>query len=137
MSKPLPAPATILLVEDDDQVRSLVRTLLTSDGFRVLEARTGPEGLRLAEEEAGNVSLLLSDMLLPDMAGYDVAAAIKARHPEIKVILMTGWVEGDIVERCVAELGAAFLDKPFPPAKLRQMVRDMLPSGTGVREGHA
>jgi two-component system, cell cycle sensor histidine kinase and response regulator CckA len=124
---------TILVVEDDDQVRSLVRTLLTTDGFRVIEARTGAEGLRLAQEHDGSIDLLLSDMLLPEVSGYDVAAQVKERHPEMKVILMTGWVEGEIVQRCVSELGAAFLDKPFAPAKLRQLVREMLPSETGVR----
>jgi two-component system, cell cycle sensor histidine kinase and response regulator CckA len=124
---------TILLVEDDEQVRALVRTLLTNDGFRVIEARTGAEGLRLAQEHHGKIDLLLSDMLLPEISGYDVAAQLKARHPEMKVILMTGWVEGEIVERCVAELGAAFLDKPFAPARLRQLVRELLPFETGVR----
>ena len=119
---------TILLVEDDDQVRAFVRTLLTTDGFRVIEAQTGAEGLRLAQEHDGKIDLLLSDMLLPEISGYDVAAQVKARHPEMKVILMTGWVEGEIVQRCVSELGAAFLDKPFVPAKLRELVRELLAS---------
>lgn len=125
-----PASPVILLVEDDDQVRSLVRILLTSDGYRVLEAGTGPEALRLARDHEKEIDLLLSDMLLPEISGYDVASAVKARNPDIKVILMTGWVEGEIVEKCISELGAAFLDKPFQPAKLRELVRDMLSSAT-------
>lgn len=128
-------PYTIMVVEDDDQVRTLVRNLLTSDGFRVIDARTGAEGLRLALEFEGNIDLLLSDMLLPEISGYDVAAQVKSRYPDMKVILMTGWVEGEIVQRSVSELGAAFLDKPFAPAKLRQMVRDMLPAKTGAASG--
>jgi len=124
--------STILVVEDDDQVRALVRTLLTSDGFRVIDARTGAEGLRLALEFDDRIDLLLSDMLLPEISGFDVAAQVKSRYPDMKVILMTGWVEGEIVQRCVSELGAAFLDKPFAPAKLRQMVREMLHTKTGV-----
>ena len=128
-------PYTIMVVEDDDQVRTLVRTLLTSDGFRVIEARTGAEGLRLALEFDGTIDLLLSDMLLPEISGYDVAAQVKSRYPDMKVLLMTGWVEGEIVQRSVSELGAAFLDKPFAPAKLRQMVRDMFPAKTGAASG--
>lgn len=111
-------------------MRSLVRILLTSEGYRVLEAGTGPEALRLAREHEGEIDLLLCDMLLPEISGYDVASAVKARTPEIKVILMTGWVEGDIVEKCVTELGAAFLDKPFQPGQLRELVREMAPSAT-------
>jgi two-component system, cell cycle sensor histidine kinase and response regulator CckA len=127
-----PPLRTILLVEDDDQVRGLVRTLLTTDGFHVIEARTGGEGVRLAQQYDGSIDLLLSDMLLPEVSGYDIAAQMKARYPDMKVILMTGWVEGEIVQRCVAELGAAFLDKPFVPARLRELVREMLPAETGV-----
>lgn len=120
-----PAPA-ILLVEDDDQVRSFVSSLLTSDGYRVIEARTGLEGLQLGEEHEGRIDLLLCDMLLPELSGYDLAAQLKARRPELKIVLMTGYIEGEIVQRCISELGAAFLDKPFQPARLRQMVRDTL-----------
>ena len=131
MTTPPPLPV-ILLVEDDDQVRSLVRILLTSDGYHVVEAGTGPEALRLARAHEGEIDLLLCDMLLPEISGYDVAAAVKASNPEIKVILMTGWVEGEIVEKSVSDLGAAFLDKPFQPAKLRELVREMVPSATNA-----
>ena len=126
MSTPLLPSPTILLVEDDDQVRSLVRTLLTSDGYRVLEARTGNEGLRMAAEHDGSIDLLLADMLLPEVSGFEVASQLRARRPAVKVLFMTGWVEGEIVQRCVSELNAAFLDKPFQPAKLRQIVKEIL-----------
>jgi CheY-like chemotaxis protein len=126
MSTPPLPPSTILLVEDDDQVRSLVRTLLTSEGFRVLEARTGTEALSLVAEHDGSIDLLLADMLLPEVSGFEVASQLKVRYPAAKVLFMTGWVEGEIVQRCVSELNAAFLDKPFQPAKLRQIVKEML-----------
>ena len=121
-----PSSPAILLVEDDDQVRGLVRSLLTADGYRVFEARTGAEGLRIGEEQDGAIDLLLSDMLLPELSGYDLAAALKERNPGLKIVLMTGYVEGEIVQRCVSELGAAFLDKPFQPAALRQLLKDTL-----------
>jgi CheY-like chemotaxis protein len=126
MGNAVPTPPSILLVEDDEQVRGLIRTLLTSDGFRVIEARNGAEGLRLGEEHAGGIDLLLSDMLLPELSGYDLAARLRERYPDLKIVLMTGYIEGEIVQRCLSELGAAFLDKPFAPATLRQLVRDTL-----------
>ena len=132
MSAPPPRPSTILLVEDDDQVRSLVRTLLNSEGHRVLEAQSGAEALRVAGEHDGSIDLLLADMLLPEVSGFDVASQLKGRHPAVKVLFMTGWVEGEIVQRCVSELNAAFLDKPFQPAKLRQIVKEMLGASTNA-----
>jgi CheY-like chemotaxis protein len=117
-------PITVLLVEDDEQVRQLIRSLLTSDGFRVLEAATGAEGLELGQRHAGEINVLLSDMLLPELSGFDVAQQLRERHPNLKIILMTGYVEGDIVQRSISELGAAFLDKPFHPNALLERVRE-------------
>ena len=117
---------TVLLVEDDDQVRSFVRMLLTNNGYRVLEARTGAEGLTIAESEAQNIDLLLSDMLLPELSGFDLALRLLERKPDTKVLFMTGYVEGDIVQRCIAELGASFLDKPFQPNALLSRVQEAI-----------
>jgi two-component system cell cycle sensor histidine kinase/response regulator CckA len=119
-------PPSILLVEDDDQIRGFVRTLLTNENYRVIEANTGAEGLRQAEKAEFRIDLLLSDMLLPELSGYDLAVRLREKYPQIRVVLMTGYVEGEIVQRCVEELNAAFLDKPFQPARLRQVVRDAL-----------
>ena len=111
----------VLLVEDDDQVRSFVRMLLTNNGYRVLEARTGAEGLTIAESEAQNIDLLLSDMLLPELSGFDLAQRLLERKPDTKVLFMTGYVQ-----RCIAELGASFLDKPFQPNALLSRVQEAI-----------
>ena len=126
MSAAASSRPSILLVEDDDQIRQFVRTLLSNDGYHVIEARTGTEGLRKAEEADGGIDLLLSDMLLPELSGYDVACRLSELYPEIRIVLMTGYVEGEIVQRCLAELDATFLDKPFQPVQLRKIVRDAL-----------
>jgi two-component system cell cycle sensor histidine kinase/response regulator CckA len=118
----------VLLVEDDDQVRSFIRTLLTNNGYRILEARTGAEGLEIAENPTSEIDLLLSDMLLPELSGYDLAQRVLELRPQIKIMLMTGYVEGDIVQRCTSELGASFLDKPFQPATLLSRVQDAIES---------
>jgi two-component system cell cycle sensor histidine kinase/response regulator CckA len=122
-------------VEDDYQIRGFVRTLLTNDHYRVLEARTGVEGLRKAEQADGGIDLLLSDMLLPELSGYDLAVRLRAMFPEMRIILMTGYVEGEIVQRCIEELNAKFLDKPFQPSQLRQAVRDALSAPSSQAAG--
>jgi two-component system cell cycle sensor histidine kinase/response regulator CckA len=119
---------TVLLVEDDDQVRSFVRRLLTTHGYRVMEASTGAEGLALAEQESGPVDLLLSDMLLPELSGFDLALGALELHPRMKIIFMTGYVEGEIVQRCLSELSASFLDKPFQPNILLSRVHEAIAS---------
>lgn len=116
----------ILLVEDDDQVRAFVRLLLTTDGYEVIEARAGAEALVKAAEAGKRIDVVVSDMLLPELSGYDVARKIKEANPSVKILLMTGYVEGEIVEKSVAELNAVFLDKPFTPARLRRAIRDLL-----------
>jgi CheY-like chemotaxis protein len=120
------SPGTILLVEDDEQVRSLIRSLLSHDGYRVLEAATGGEGLEIAQRHAGQLDLLVSDMLLPELSGYDLAVKLRESTPNLKILFMTGYVEGEIVQRCISELGASFLDKPFQPEVLRARVREIL-----------
>lgn len=121
-----PKAPTILLVEDDDQVRVFIRTLLKQDGYHVLEAATGAEGLAIARAHGAGIDLLITDMLLPELSGYDLAELVRAEHPGIALLLMTGYVEGDIVERSVTELKAVFLDKPFQPAVLLRKVREAL-----------
>jgi two-component system, cell cycle sensor histidine kinase and response regulator CckA len=116
----------VLLVEDDDQVRSFIRMLLATNGYRVLEARTGAEGLAIAQSEGANIDLLLSDMLLPELSGFDLAQQAIESNPQLKVLFMTGYVEGEIVQRCISELGASFLDKPFQPNVLLSRVREAI-----------
>jgi two-component system cell cycle sensor histidine kinase/response regulator CckA len=116
----------VLLVEDDDQVRSFIRMLLSSNGYQVLEASTGAEGLEIAERQSNEIDLLLSDMLLPELSGYDLAQKVQELRPQIKILFMTGYVEGEIVQRSISELGARFLDKPFQPAILLTRVEEAI-----------
>ncbi len=120
------ARGCVLVVEDDDQIRNLIRMLLTTNGYSVLEARNGREGLEVAESEGNKIDLLLSDMLLPELSGFDLAQKVIERNPTMKVLFMTGYVEGDIVQRCISELGASFLDKPFQPNVLLSRVKDAI-----------
>jgi two-component system, cell cycle sensor histidine kinase and response regulator CckA len=122
---PDPAALTVLLVEDDEQVRRFMRGLLTNEGYNVIEARNGAEGLKIASETE-RIDLLLADMLLPELSGFDLAEQLLQLRPGLKILFVTGYIEGDIVQRSIAELGASFLDKPFVPAALLQRVRDAI-----------
>lgn len=119
---------TVLVVEDDDQVRAFLRSLLASEGYQVIEAQTGEEGLQLGLKSKCAFDLLLSDMLLPELSGFDLAERLRAACPQLRVLFITGYVEGDIVQRSVTELGASFLDKPFLPSTLLQRVREAIGS---------
>lgn len=119
----------VLLVEDDDQVRGFIRTLLTNNGYEIMEARTGAEGLEIAENSGAKIDLLLSDMLLPELSGFDLAQRVLELRPDTRIMLMTGYVEGEIVQRSTSELGASFLDKPFKPAQLLTRVQEAISAG--------
>jgi DNA-binding NtrC family response regulator len=125
------ASATVLVVDDDEQVRDFVSNLLRNAGFSVRSARDGAEAMTVAAGLGDGPDLLLSDMLLPQVSGYDLAVSLRQTKPGLKVVFMTGYVEGDIVQRCVSELNAGFLDKPFAPAALLSLVRDQLKQHAG------
>jgi CheY-like chemotaxis protein len=112
-----------MVVDDDPQARELVTTILNGSGYSVVAVANGEEALRVAEDPESKVSVLLADMLLPDKSGFDTAAEIRQVRPELPIIFMSGYIEGDIIERAVTELGAKFLDKPFSPQDLVARVR--------------
>ena len=119
--------ATLLVVEDEDQIRQLIRSMLAPlANIEILEAATGAEGLRIGSSITPELDLLITDMLLPELSGYDLAAALREKFPRMKIIMMTGYVEGEIVMRGMEELGATFLDKPFKATELRRMVSDAI-----------
>jgi CheY-like chemotaxis protein len=124
------SPGTILLVEDDEQVRGFIRSVLRDKGYRVLEAADGRAGLEVAQSRGREIDLLLADMLLPELSGFDLAETLRRQFPELKVLFITGYVEGEIVQRSITELGAFFLDKPFQPSVLVSKVKQALETRT-------
>jgi CheY-like chemotaxis protein len=80
----------------------------------------------LAATQPGRIDLLLTDMLLPGLSGYDLAARLRESSADLDILFITGYVEGEIVQRCISELNASFLDKPFQAATLRETVRGIL-----------
>jgi len=116
---------TILLVEDDDQVRRLLRTVLSEAGYRVLEAASPRAALAVSEAYDGTIDLLLTDVVMPDMNGRRLADEIATARPYLRVLYMSGYTQNVIVHR-VLDAGVAFLQKPVSIDALTRKVRDVL-----------
>jgi len=131
-----PAPArmegseTILVVEDQDEVRRLVLAVLTSFHYRTLEAGSGGEALRIAEGYPGPIHLLLTDVVMPRMTGKQLADRLRAVRPGMKVIYMSGYTADVISRQGVMDSGIEFIKKPFSPEALALKVRSVLRGGS-------
>jgi two-component system, cell cycle sensor histidine kinase and response regulator CckA len=113
---------TVLIAEDDEALRALVRIALETCGYSVLAATGGADALRLARLHGGPISLLVSDVVMPGMDGPELARRLAACRPGLKVLLFSGYPgEADLLPS-----GAAFLQKPFRPSRLVEKVREVL-----------
>ena len=117
---------TILLAEDDDGVRSMIRRLLEGGGYHVLEAANGREALGLSERYREDIDLLLADTVMPIMGGPQLAGSIREGRPQTKVLLMSGYADDGIVKQAILESGQPFLQKPFASDVLLAKVRETL-----------
>jgi CheY-like chemotaxis protein len=117
---------TILLVEDDDQVRRLVSRILEKHGYHVLDASTPREALRLANQRAQRLHLLITDVVMPQMNGRELAERVRALRPDVEILYMSGYSEHLLDKNGVLEAGLNFLPKPITPAALTQAVRALL-----------
>ena len=119
---------TVLLVEDEDAVRVLSRMILEKVGYVVLTARNGREGLALCEAHQGPIHLLATDVVMPESGGRELAERALKLRPAMKVLFVSGHMQ-DVVLKEGVEKGAAFLQKPYTPSGLAQIVRETLDSG--------
>ena len=122
---------TLLLVEDDPSVRHLACSILEMQGYTVLRANNGQDGLRVAREcKDSLISLVITDVVMPQMSGKVMAEWLKATYPELKVLFTSGYTDDAIAQHGVLEAGVAFLSKPYSPATLARKVRAMLDDQT-------
>ena len=124
---------TVLLVEDDRAVRMLASEMLQMNGYKVLPARDGPEALELIRGHNRPIHLLLTDVVMPQMSGRQLAESIAGIHPEIRVLYMSGYTDGVIAHHGVLDDGVAYLQKPFTADCLARKVREVLDSRRGRR----
>jgi CheY-like chemotaxis protein len=125
-SRSLRGTEAILLVEDQDELREVALEALTLSGYRVRDAGTVGEALRLAGDHPDRIDLLLTDVVMPDLNGRELAERILALHPEARVLFMSGYTDDAIVHHGVLDPGTAFLPKPFTPTDLARKVREVL-----------
>jgi PAS domain S-box-containing protein len=116
---------TVLLVEDEDGVRRLVRSMLEASGYAVLEAPNGLEACTIAEEHLQSIDLVLTDLVMPRMGGLELVRRIREHRPELPVLYTSGYTEG-FMEPDLAGPGAAFLQKPFSKMGLVRRIQDIL-----------
>jgi DNA-binding response OmpR family regulator len=125
-------PETILVVDDDETVRTLVVKILEGAHFKVISADSGPNAISLSEKTAGRIDLLLTDWDMPEMSGIALGQALKVFRPDIHVMQMSGGAHDSMI---VLNYGWAFLQKPFVGAKLVEMVTSVLRSPDRSQHG--
>jgi PAS domain S-box-containing protein len=117
---------TILLVEDEPAVRTLARSILEEQGYRVIEASHGEEALLLSKQHNGSIHLLVTDVVMPGPSGPQVAQRLTRHHPRLKVLYMSGYTDDAIGRHGVLTDGTSFIGKPFNSAALARKVRKVL-----------
>lgn len=123
-----PSRETVLLVEDDEGVRLLARLALETQGYLVLAAASGDQALEIARRHLGPIQVLVTDVQMPGIRGPDLAARIASLRPGVKVLFMSGYLDGAIARQESIAAGAALLDKPFSIETLARKVRELLDS---------
>ncbi len=124
--RPRSGTETILLVEDDAVVRRLAVRVLRRPGYVVLEARTPAEALMVSDRHGGRIDMLLTDVVMPQLSGGELARRVRASRPDVKVLYMTGYSDDEVVARGVRTGEAALLNKPFTPDQLMRCVAVVL-----------
>jgi signal transduction histidine kinase/CheY-like chemotaxis protein len=129
--RPVPADRlrgteTVLIVEDEAVVLDILREVLSGHGYNVLTAANGEEGLRILSSHPGPIHLLLTDVVVPMMAGPDLSDRAAALRPETRTLFISGYTEHTVIRHGVSGRGAGFLQKPFTPEAVAQRVREVL-----------
>jgi two-component system cell cycle sensor histidine kinase/response regulator CckA len=117
---------TILVVEDEAMLLALIRRILRSAGYTVLAAAGGPEALELAARHPGNLHLMVSDVVMPQMTGPELAGRLALDLPHVKVLYTSGYTNDEVLRHGVLDGVANFLPKPFSRANLLKKVREVL-----------
>jgi two-component system, cell cycle sensor histidine kinase and response regulator CckA len=126
---PRSSSETVLVLEDEEQVRRVVVAMLQRGGYRVIEATRAAEALEIASDPTLTIDLLLTDIVMPGMSGPEVVQLMREVRPSLKAICMSGYTDETVVRHGILESGIAFLQKPITPDSLRHKVRSVLDDG--------
>jgi CheY-like chemotaxis protein len=121
-----PGNETVLLVEDEEGVRTVTREVLSKLGYKVLEAQHGQEALSLCEKQSEPIHLMVTDMVMPGMNGRQLASEVRRLYPDLKVLFLSGYSDGALVRNGMLDTSRDFLQKPFTPSDLSSKVREVL-----------
>jgi len=117
---------TILVVEDDEEVRKLAKRILEKQGYKILDGSQGNEAIQICEEHKGPIHMMVTDVVMPGMSGRELANRLMSVHPEMKVLYMSGYTDDAIVHHGVLDPGIAYIQKPFAPDTFASKVRQIL-----------
>jgi two-component system cell cycle sensor histidine kinase/response regulator CckA len=117
---------TVLVAEDEDGVRELLRKVLTEFGYTVLTARHGRDALMLAGDRSVGIDLLVTDVVMPEMSGRELVETLHDRRPDLKVLYISGYTDDEVVQRGISGSEVAFMRKPFAAEELVRRVREVL-----------
>ena len=120
---------TVLVVEDEAIVRKMAEKILKRLGYQTLSARNGREGLQVAKSYDGDIHLLLTDVVMPQMNGKELAKALEQKYPKMKVLFTSGYTENVIAHHGVLDTGVHFISKPYNPKDLSKKLREVLDEG--------
>jgi CheY-like chemotaxis protein len=122
----MPGNETLLVVEDDGAVRTVIAKVLRQAGYRVVEAGTDEEALKLCSKPKPDIHLIVTDLVMPGLGGRALAKELQSLRPQVRVLYMSGYTEDAIMRHRFIEREAAFIGKPFTPERLTSKVRELL-----------
>jgi len=131
-AEPMPEPqpggagGTVLIVEDEPALREVTRRILSRSGYTVIAAATGHEAIEIAASHTGDIDVLLTDVVMPQMLGMEAAERIREFWPGVKVLFMSGYAQGVLDSQGVVEAGADLIQKPFSEAELLAALRQII-----------
>jgi len=134
-ARALKGDETILVAEDDEMVRSLVKETLVGHGYNVLDASGATDAQKISDVYHGDIHLLITDVVMPKINGRDLAARLMKGRPQLKVLFMSGYTDGAVVNNGILRKEVAFLQKPFAPTALAEKVREVLEGNNGRTRG--
>jgi CheY-like chemotaxis protein len=117
---------TILLVEDEECVRTLARRVLEMQGYQVLVADSGPCGIDLFESQRDRIQLVLTDVMMPEMGGRELAEELTRRRPGLRIVFMSGYTSDEVLRQGIETEQVDFVQKPFTPEVLTRKIQTVL-----------